>query len=131
MTQTLSFPDVEQIMEDLGNLHGFGCKYLPEDFDQRLAAGQAVILVARIGGTDDGVTDKALVQVAVYGKDRPTAWGASQGLQNSLHDLRYGGQVGDAYVDTTATAAGKVQIPDVDPDDRRVIAVYQIDTRRQ
>lgn len=131
MTTAMTFPDVEQVAEDLANLHGYGCKYLPQDFDERLAAGQAIILVARIGGRDDGVTDRALVQFAVWGKDRPTAWGTSQAIQTALHDLRYGGLVGDVFVDTTSTAAGKVQVPDLDPDDRRVVAVYEIATRRQ
>lgn len=129
--ETIHFPDVEQVGEDLANLHGYGCKYLPAEFDQLLESGQAVILVARVGGTDDGVTDRALVQFAVYGIDRPTAWNTSQALQTSVRSLQWGGQVGAVYVDSTATAAGRVQVPDVDPDDRRVITVYQIDTRRQ
>lgn len=127
----LSFPDLEQAMEDVAAPFGYACKYLPEDFDARLEAGQAVILVARVGGTDDGVTDRALIQVAVYGVDRATAWDTSRAIQTSVQALQWGGQVGDVYVDTTSTATGRVQIPDVDPDDRRVIAVYQVSARRQ
>lgn len=131
MTLSLSFPDTEQVAEDICAPFGYACKFLPEDFDTRLEAGEAVILVARVGGTDDGVTDRALIQVAVYGIDRPTAWDTSRAIQTSIMALQYGGQVGDVYVDTTATAAGRIQVPDVDPDDRRVITIYRIDTRRQ
>ena len=131
MTTSLSFPDLEQVAEDLCAPYGYACKFLPEDFDQRLEAGQAVILVARVGGKDDGVTDRALIQVAVYGGDRATAWDTSRAIQTSILALQWGGQVGDVFVDSTSTAAGRIQVPDVDPDDRRVITIYQVDARRQ
>ena len=131
MTTSLSFPDLEQVAEDLAAPYGYACKFLPEDFDARLESGQAVILVARVGGKDDGVTDRALIQVAVYGKDRPTAWDTSRAIQTSILALQWGGQVGDVFVDSTSTAAGRIQVPDVDPDDRRVITIYQVDARRQ
>lgn len=128
---TLSFPDLEQVAEDLAAPYGYACKFLPEDFDARISSGEAVILVARVGGTDDGVTDRALIQVAVYGVDRPTAWDTSRAIQTSVQALQWGGQVGDVFVDSTSTAAGRIQVPDVDPDDRRVITIYQLEARRQ
>lgn len=131
MTAALSFPDTEQVAEDLAAPFGYACKYLPEDFDERIRNGQAVILVARVGGKDDGVTDRALIQVSVYGVDRATAWDTSRAIQTSVLALQWGGQVGAVFVDTASTAAGRIQIPDVDPDDRRVITIYELAVRRQ
>lgn len=131
MTATLSFPDLEQAAEDMAAPLGYACKFLPDDFDARLERGEAVILVARVGGKDDGVTDRALIQFAVYGQTRTIAWDTARALQTSVKALEYGGQVGDIWIDSTATAAGRIQVPDVDPDDRRVITIYQLDARRQ
>lgn len=127
----MEFPDLEQVVEDVAAPYGYACKFTPEDFDQRLDAGEAVILVARVGGTDDGITDKALIQVAVWGGTRPIAWGVAQNVAGAIRALQYGGQVGSVFIDTTSTAVGRIQVPDQEPDDRRVIAVYQFDARRQ
>ena len=125
------FPDAEQILEDLTEPYGYSCKYLPADFDARIEKGEAVILISRVGGNDDGVTDRAWVQVAVWGKDRPTARQAADKVSSAVAALTWGGQVGNVWVDTTSSRQGQIQVPDVDPDDRRILAVYQIETRRQ
>lgn len=125
------YPDAEQVLEDLTADIGYSCKYLPADFDQRLDSGEAVILISRVGGNDDGVTDRAWVQTAVWGRDRPTARKAADKVAAAVASLVYGGQVGSVWVDTTATRQGQVQVPDLDPDDRRILAVYQVETRRQ
>lgn len=124
------FPDVEQVAQDVSSRHAEAYKFLPDDLEKVLLSSP-VALVERIGGMSDGVTDRALVQVSVWGIDRPTAWRVSGLIGEEFDTLRFGGVVGTVFVDTTERATGEVQVPTDDPDERRVTATYRIDVRKQ
>lgn len=125
-----SFPDVEQLMQELCSGFAEAYKFLPDELEDMLN-DSPVALVERVGGVSDGVTDRALVQVTVWGKDRPTAWHVSGLIGDAVDSLRFGGVAGGVFVDTTERATGAIQVPTDDPDERRVTATYRIDVRRQ
>lgn len=120
----MTFPDAENVVMTLLDPLGSTVTSLPRQ------VVPPVIVVNRVGGTDDGITDRPLVQVSCYGTDRPAAWSLSGQCQQAI--LNASGQaVGGILVDSTGTAAGGQQVPDLNPDDRRVISTYRLAIRRQ
>jgi hypothetical protein len=95
---------------------------LPPGFDP------PIIAVQRVGGDLDltNYTDHAVLQVTFYGVNRPAAWDlAGAGVLALLRAP--GTEAAGAYVEDVAIIAGGQQIPDLDPDDRRVVVSAQID----
>lgn len=139
---TFDYPDAEVLVcdmltEHLPQQHGaVVVTFLPDDADARIDAGGVVILVERIGGTDDGVTDRAEVQVSTWASTRPVAWKTSRAVSSIITSYRAGGPVhtpqGPAlFVDTTAVTDTATQISTQDPQERRVVGTFRVDTRRQ
>lgn len=105
--------------------------WLPEAFDPPF------IRIQRTGGAPDGldITDYPILTVATYGETRQTAWSLSRVVEQILLGAKYHSievlDVGWVLCDTVFLNAGGEQLPDLDPDDRRVVASYVFGFRRQ
>ena len=131
MAQVFDYPDTEVLALELFDPIGTVATFVPDDYEQILLSGEPVLLVERVGGLDDGVTDRAEILVSCWGIDRPTAWEAARKAKRLVEQYTYGGAVGPFWVDTTAVTQTATQIAVEDPDERRVLQSFRIDTRRQ
>lgn len=119
------FPDAEAVVCDLLEQVAPTATFLDKGWDDVLP----VIQVNRIGGSADSITDVARIQVAVWAETRAQVWQ----LASQIRDLiRYAGntRVNGVLIDWTEESIAGQQVPDVDPDDRRVISTYQFAFRR-
>ena len=120
------FPDAEAVMCDLIEPHAPASTMLADDWEDHLPQVQ----VNRTGGAADDVTDTARLQVAVYAATRAAAWNLSSAIRETVLDAVNEAPGGVLIDDATEAIAGQ-QIPDIDPDDRRVISTYNLSFRRQ
>ncbi len=87
------------------------------------------VRVARIGGTDDGVTDRPRMEVATFA---PT-WGESQQMQQQCRQIILAAgctEVASVLIDRGATDTGPIERPYPNPDVRWVPAYYRLEWRR-
>lgn len=91
---------------------------------------EPTIRVQRIGGTDDGVTDRPRIEVACFAATR----GAAQQLQQQCQRLVLAAgctEVDGVLVDRAFTDTGPIQPPRYpNPDVRWVPAIYRFEWRR-
>ena len=95
------------------------------------------IQVNRIGGAPDvsDITDYPILRLAVYGADRMKAWDLSAKAEGMVIGHRgrnvyvpeYGSEI---LIDSADIVVGGQQLPDVDPDDRRVVKDVILGMRR-
>lgn len=127
----LSFPDMEQVAQDICERVCPTFKFLPDDLEQMITQGP-VCLVERVGGSPaDGVTDRATVQVSVWAATRPRAWATATAISNMMDTFTWGGMVGAVWVDQIVRDTGEQQVFTGDPDERRVVMSFRIDARKQ
>jgi hypothetical protein len=88
------------------------------------------IQVNRIGGSADDVTDTARLQVAVYHKTRALTWALASSIRELVLESANEAP-GGVLIDSASEVIAGQQVPDIDPDDRRVISTYQLSFRRQ
>lgn len=123
------FPDAEAVLIDLLNgIDGaFACTSPPES-----PSGLALplIVVNRIGGgTDDGITDRALCAILVIHSSRRDAWKLSTKVRDTV--LSAGAtQVNGVLIDTTEEVIGNQEEMDIDPDNRMVDSTFYLSFRR-
>lgn len=125
------YPDAEDLVCQLLDDVGHTVTFLPDNAEQLIDNGTPVILVERIGGTDDGVTDRAELLVTVWGRTRPDAWRAGREVRRIIDTYSRGGVVAGMFIDATRTTESATQLAIDDPDERRVVASYRVDSRRQ
>ncbi len=102
--------------------------FLDDDWEKHLPQVQ----VNRAGGSADDVTDTARLQVAVYHEDRALAWALASDIRERILAVDDEGEaVNGVLIDSAREAIAGQQVPDIDPDDRRVISTYQLSFRRQ
>jgi len=92
-----------------------------------------LIALTRVGGEDDGLTDHAHLEVAVFAVDRPGAWSLSERARQLILAAPHTGvPLGDnvACIDYTISIASPQLFPYPDQDLRLVVAVYQLSMRR-
>lgn len=83
----------------------------------------------RIGGTDDGVTDRARVVVDVLAKTYAQAWDIARDLQQyMISGPRRVPGVG--IIDRATTNVGPQEAPHDDQQTRLVTAIYDVSSRR-
>lgn len=126
-----AFPDAEMLVADMLEPVGNVVMFLPENAKKRIDLGQLFVLVQRIGGSDDGVTDRAEVMVTCWANTRPKAWEASRRVKGIVDQFSTGGRVGDTWVDATWCIQSGVQLSSDDPEERYVSQQFRVDTRRQ
>jgi hypothetical protein len=127
------FPDVELIFMDL--LRGLAktVTALPSTITVPLYR------VERVGGIDDGVTDRPRVLVEAWGADRQKSWKLTRDAQALI--LAAGGQMvtgpqtvaeypGGVLLDLTRTASAPKQVPEAGRDPRVTQAAYEVHLRR-
>lgn len=125
---TWQFPDAENVMCDLLDPIAPASTWLGDDWEKNLPQ----IQVNRIGGglDPDEVTDTARLQVAVYAVNRAAAQKLNTLVRNAVREAE-NTEVGGVQIDTTSEAIAGQQIPDKNPDDRRVISTYTLAFREQ
>lgn len=133
-----AWPDAERvvmgILDRIGSIPVFGTTetgtHLVPDWDPPFWQ------VRRVGGgPEDGITDIALVQIHSYGATRDAAWDLAAVAEHYM--LEAGGRnvydlprFGTVLVDWTDLAVGGSEVPELDPDDRRVTKDYAIACRK-
>jgi hypothetical protein len=127
------WPDAElvylDLLEPLGGPNT-SVTHTDEDFEP------PAIQVQRTGGSDDGVTDRAQMQVTCFGRTRQEAWALSGQVQQLVLSMSGGGVVSGDYVtnvliDYTETTVAGRQLPYTNPDMRTVVSEFRTDFRRQ
>lgn len=122
------FPDAEKVVMDLLSSVG------PTSTVTGAVVSPPAILIQRVGGTDDGVTDRPVVQVTCLGATRHDAWDmarqAQQVILASAGTAVTGSLVSGVLVDTARTVTPPDQIPDRNSALRPVAAQYRFGFRR-
>lgn len=100
----------------------------PPNFD----VATELIVVRRVGGTPDpeDLTDRPIVQVACYAPTFLAATELAAEVQVRILSSPLT-EVGGVLVDEAAIFVGEQEVPDVYPDDRRIVSTYQLGWRRQ
>lgn len=122
------YPDAEAVMCALLEPIAPTCTFLPDDWEENLP----VIQVNRVGGgvDVDDVTDTARLQVAVWAGDRATVWALAARIRGAV--TQSGGTApGGILIDRGSEAIAGQQVPDIDPDDSRVISTFHLEFRKQ
>lgn len=124
----MPFPIATEVMLEMLSTLGDVRTSVPPNFDQ----SQQLIVVKRIGGTPDaeGVTDYPIVQVACFGPTFPTAVVLAKAVQCRILASVLT-EVAGVLVDEAFLFVGEQEVPDVYPDDRRIVSTYQLGWRRQ
>jgi hypothetical protein len=133
----IAYPDQELVVIALvadvaRTVTAIPAKYDPEKDGE-------LIQVARVGGAPDAddVTDYGLVQLTCWAATRTAAWALSNRCQPVILGAagtaveRAGDPAHGVLIDDTEIAAGNQQMPDLDPDDRKVATTYRVALRRQ
>jgi hypothetical protein len=113
---------VAAVVADLGTTGGETSTTLQGDLP--------FIRVRRIGGTDNGVTDIARVDVRVYDADLSDAENLSEAIRQRLISKPYATVHG--VLDRALTEVGPQEVPGPDPDHYRVVSTtYRVSVRRR
>lgn len=103
--------------------------------DEELEEDAPVIQVTRVGGVDDGISDRPLVEVAVFAKTydvaRKLARDCAVTILASAATLVVTEDFpGGVLIDKAETAASPLRVPYGNPDLQRKIATYRFVWRR-
>lgn len=134
-TKLAPWPDAELVVMDL--LAGYGSTVTATPPEQ---IPPGMIQVERIGGPDDGVTDKPRIKITCYGdRTRASAWALSREVQQAV--LSAGGTMvtgrhtateypRGVLIDLARTATPPKQVPESGSGSRQIETVYEIHLRR-
>ncbi|MCA1191617.1 hypothetical protein [Saccharopolyspora sp. 6V] len=117
------WPDAEVVACDLLNPLAAAVTSTPEKIAPPL------IVVERVGGGDDGITDRARIEVSILAATRRESWRLAREAQQ-LVLAASGEMVGGVLVDYAATESDPAQRDYENPDLRLVMAVYRLEFRR-
>lgn len=123
MSTATGYPDIEAVLiEYLSALAQTG-EVTPESLEQPF------IRVNRVGGLDDGITDRARVEVACYSPTRRESQALAEHARQYLIAAD-GTDAAGVFIDhvITETQAGRSAYPNEDV--RRIAAVYRFSLRR-
>ena len=133
---TWQFPDAEAVAVALLTPIVPAVTALPPGWEQNLP----IMQVNRIGGNCDDVTDVARLQLAIWHNSRAEVWQIAKAVRAAVLAsggetvdgvMNYGEPVDGVLIDTASEAVAGQQLPGFSPDDRRVIATYQLAFREQ
>lgn len=134
MTVLAPYPDIELVLLDL--LDPYGETVTATSVDD---PAPRTIQIERIGGPDDGVTDRPRVRVTVYGGDRREAWALTRELQQvvlaSGGSMVTGPMTAEEYpagvlLDIARTATPPRQLAEQGRNARIVETIYEFHLRR-
>lgn len=117
------FPDAELVVMDLLADLGTTVTATPETITGPM------IRVQRVGGADDGITDRPRVEVVCYHSTRPLAQ-ALAGLCRQRIAAAGGTLAGSVLIDRTAVESASLNDTYRNPDVRSVPAFYRLEWRR-
>jgi hypothetical protein len=128
----VTYPDAELVtLALLEPLPGNVVTFLPPGFTPPITQ------VNRIGGAPDNsdITDYPIMRIACYGATRMAAWQmAAQAealiLGNRCRAIYVPEYDGDVLIDSADIVVGGQLLPDIDPDDRRVVKDFIVGMRR-
>lgn len=126
------FPDAEEVVMALlrqAPALGKTVQTLPEQITE------VTIRVLRVGGGDDGITDRALMDVSVFAATYQQARTVAEQVRQRMlaaggTKVATGTYPGGVLIDRCVTATGPQEIPYDNPDLRRKPATYQVELRR-
>lgn len=122
------WPDAELVVLDL--LDPIGSTVL--ETGDEIPVG--TILIQRVGGADDGVTDRPVMQIVCFHTDRTAAWSLARQVQQVMHAAGgtavTGEHVNDVLIDSVRTVTPPDLMPDRNPNLRPVAAQYRLGLRR-
>lgn len=97
----------------------------PPDFSPPL------LVIKRVGGTpdEDGLTDHPVIMVAAYGATFLRAVALQENAQQRVMRSPLT-VVGNVLIDDARIYVGEEEVPDIYPDERRIVVTYQFDWRR-
>lgn len=114
------------VLTDLGTVVGETTTTL----QTLLADGSRVIRVRRIGGTDDGVTDRARIDVNVYAVDLSAAEDTAELARQRL--ISGPAATPHGVLDRAVTDVGPHEIPSPDSESYRIVSTtYRVSARRR
>lgn len=119
------WPDAEKVFRDL--LTPLARTVTQTDPGETFA--EPIIQVQRVGGSDDGITDRPRMEVAVHAPTRAQAWSIAEDARQTILAAK-ATRVGGVLVDKTVTETPAQQLPDPVRDVRKVVALYRADFRR-
>lgn len=88
-----------------------------------------VVVVQRVGGSDNGITDLALMSVTCHGATRAEAVSMAEACRQRILAAPMNEFAG-CLVDTASTVTPAAEVPDPRSDVRTVPALYQLGMRR-
>lgn len=119
-----AFPDAEDIgLELLGDL-GTTVLVTPATLAPPL------IVVRRVGGYDDYLTDRIRLQVQVFGSTHAQARDLAEACRQRILAAPAGSPVAGAIIDRAATDSAPVFVDYGQPAIHRYVATYRLDYRR-
>lgn len=125
MTDLAPYSDVERMLVDLLTDFGGTGTVLPADLPSKLP----FVRPRRIGGSDNGITDRARVVVDVFAATRAQAWETARLLQQRM--ISGPRRVpGVGIIDRATTNVGPQDAPYEDQRVRLVTAIYDVSSRR-
>lgn len=102
---------------------------VPDDLDAILAGGDRFVRVVRGPGSDDGFTDRPLLDVDTFTPARVDGPNFAEEVRQALHALR-GRKVAGTVIDRVATSTGPVWVDYGTPGVHRYVASYRVELRR-
>lgn len=130
MAGTRGFPDLElALLDHLADLVG-GDEHTGNETPDDLQGRLPFLRVTRIGGSDDGLTDSAEVDVEVVAPTRRVAWTLAELVRERLTARPF--RVGTVVIDRATTTVSPFQPPAVTAGVRlvRYAASYTVRVRR-
>jgi len=125
---SMAYPNaVIVLMDMLGDIAD--CRPAPgPNFDP----ASTLIVVKRVGGgpDPDDVTDYPLMQVQCYAPTYTEAADLAASVQTRILSAPLT-EVNGVLVDFARIVTGEQEVPDVYPDDRRIVSTFQLGWRRQ
>lgn len=103
-------------------------RVFPEDVQNYVAAGEYFCRVTDIGGNDDGLTDRPLIDVDILGSTFAGTRDLAFGIQARL--LGYPWRAGSTVIDKVRTAMRPHPVPWGDDNTHRFYGSYTISARR-
>ncbi|TDC92355.1 hypothetical protein E1161_13355 [Saccharopolyspora aridisoli] len=122
-SDTRPFPDAEQVVMALLEPLATVVVVSPREISNSL------IQIHRAGGADDGVTDIARLETECIACSRHDAWRLAEAVRQRVLNAAASVHAG-ALIDRTAVEIAPQQVPDDNPDIRRVVATYRLSMRR-
>ncbi len=117
------FPDLERILVDYLSALAPAGDVTPSNLDTPF------ICVQRAGGGDDGLTDRARIEIACYAPSRRQSQALAESVRQYLLACD-GNNLAGVHFDQVLTEAQAGRIPYANEDARRITATYRISLRR-